>query len=52
LFTKPMITLLARTKFYGGQHKWSGLDPARLGMRSPWRGSTHPAPRPGPGGTT
>jgi preprotein translocase subunit SecD len=37
LFTKPVITLLARTKFYGGQHKWSGLDPARLGMRSPWR---------------
>ena len=45
LFTKPMITLLARTTFYGGQHKWSGLDPARLGMRSPWRGSRNPAPR-------
>jgi preprotein translocase subunit SecD len=38
LFTKPMITLLARTKFYGQGHKLSGLDPARLGMRSPWRG--------------
>jgi preprotein translocase subunit SecD len=50
LFTKPMITLLARTKFYGGQHKWSGLDPARLGMRSPWHGSRPPAPRPRPGG--
>jgi len=50
LFTKPMITLLARTKFYGGQHKLSGLDPARLGMRSPWRGSRRPAPRPQPGG--
>jgi preprotein translocase subunit SecD len=49
-FTKPVITLLARTKFYGGQHKWSGLDPARLGLRSPWRGSS-PAPRPRPGGT-
>ena len=47
LFTKPMITLLARTKFYGGQHKWSGLDPARLGIRSPWRGSRHQASRPG-----
>jgi preprotein translocase subunit SecD len=46
LFTKPVITLLARTRFYGGQHKWSGLDPARLGMRSPWRGSRHPGPRP------
>jgi preprotein translocase subunit SecD len=39
LFTKPMVTLLARTKFYGDGHKWSGLDPARLGARSPWRGS-------------
>jgi preprotein translocase subunit SecD len=38
LFTKPMVTLLAGTKFYGGGHKWSGLDPARLGARSPWRG--------------
>ncbi len=39
LFTKPMVTLLARTKFYGDGHKGSGLDPARLGARSPWRGS-------------
>jgi preprotein translocase subunit SecD len=46
LFTKPMITLLARTKFYGGGHKLSGLDPARLGARSPWRGSRRPATRP------
>jgi preprotein translocase subunit SecD len=30
LFTKPMVTLLARTKFYGQGHKLSGLDPARL----------------------
>jgi preprotein translocase subunit SecD len=50
LFTKPVVTLLARTKFYGGQHRLSGLDPARLGMRSPWRGSSPPAPRPQPGG--
>jgi preprotein translocase subunit SecD len=46
LFTKPMITLLARTKFYGGGHRLSGLDPARLGMRSPWRGTRRPATRP------
>jgi preprotein translocase subunit SecD len=46
LFTKPVITLLARTKFYGGGHRLSGLDPARLGMRSPWRGSRRPAARP------
>ena len=38
MFTKPMVTLLAGTKFYGGGHKWSGLDPARLGAKNPWRG--------------
>jgi preprotein translocase subunit SecD len=38
LFTKPMITLLARTRFYGQGHKLSGLDPNRLGARAPWRG--------------
>jgi preprotein translocase subunit SecD len=37
LFTKPMITLLARTKFFGQGHRWSGLDPVRLGARTPWR---------------
>jgi preprotein translocase subunit SecD len=37
LFTKPMVTLLAGTKFYGGGHRWSGLDPMRLGARAPWR---------------
>jgi len=39
LFTKPMVTILARTRFYGQGHKWSGLDPARLGARAPWRSS-------------
>jgi len=39
LFTKPMVTLLARTKFYGDGNRWSGLDPARLGARTPWRSS-------------
>jgi len=39
LFTKPMVTLLADTRFYGGGHKWSGLDPLRLGARAPWRSS-------------
>ena len=38
-FTKPMMTLLARTKFFGGGHPLSGLDPARLGARAPWRGT-------------
>jgi preprotein translocase subunit SecD len=45
LFTKPMMTLLARTKFYGGGHPLSGLDPARLGARAPWRGSSQAPPR-------
>ncbi len=49
LFTKPMVTLLARTKFYGQGHKLSGLDPARLGARSPWRGSRRTAARPATG---
>jgi preprotein translocase subunit SecD len=50
LFTKPMITLLASTKFFGQGHKWSGLDPARLGAKSPWRGSRRTPARPAPGG--
>ncbi|MGO9081840.1 MAG: protein translocase subunit SecD [Streptosporangiaceae bacterium] len=51
LFTKPMVTLLARTEFYGRGHKLSGLDPARLGARSPWRGTRRTTARPVPGGT-
>ena len=39
LFTKPMVTLLARTKFFGRGHRYSGLDPVRLGARTPWRSS-------------
>src|SRR6202021_3340013 len=39
LFTKPMVTLLARTKFFGDGRPMSGLDPARLGARSNWRSS-------------
>jgi preprotein translocase subunit SecD len=37
LFTKPMVTLLAGTKFFSGGSKWSGLDPERLGAKAPWR---------------
>jgi preprotein translocase subunit SecD len=50
LFTKPMVTLLARTKFFGQGHRWSGLDPARLGSKSPWRGSRSATARPATGG--
>jgi preprotein translocase subunit SecD len=52
LFTKPMVTLLARTRFFGQGHKWSGLDPARLGARAPWRsGAPRRGTRPVPPGT-
>jgi preprotein translocase subunit SecD len=31
-FTKPVVTLLARTRFFGDGHKLSGLDPKHLGV--------------------
>jgi preprotein translocase subunit SecD len=52
LFTKPMITLLARTKFYGQGHRLSGLDPGRLGARAPWRGGRRTAAGAGAAATT
>lgn len=36
-FTKPLMTLLARTKFFSSGHPWSGLDPTRLGAQPPLR---------------
>ncbi|MEU1216728.1 protein translocase subunit SecD [Streptomyces sp. NPDC005791] len=39
LFTKPVMTLMARTKFFGNGHPWSGLDPKRLGAKPPLRRS-------------
>ncbi len=32
LFTKPLVSVLARTKFFGQGHKLSGLDAAHLGI--------------------
>lgn len=32
LFTKPLITLLGRTKFFGDGHRLSGLDAGHLGV--------------------
>jgi preprotein translocase subunit SecD len=32
LFTHPMLAVLSRTKFFGEGHRWSGLDPERLGV--------------------
>jgi preprotein translocase subunit SecD len=34
LFTHPLLSILANTKFFGQGHKWSGLDPNRLGART------------------
>jgi preprotein translocase subunit SecD len=34
LFTHPLLSILANTKFFGEGHKWSGLDPKRLGART------------------
>ncbi len=40
LFTKPLITLAARSEFFGGGPKWSGLDPERLGgTKAAFRGA-------------
>ncbi|MEU6117625.1 protein translocase subunit SecD [Streptomyces sp. NPDC047117] len=36
-FTKPLMTLLARRKFFYSGHPWSGLDPTRLGAKPPLR---------------
>ncbi|MEU1041669.1 protein translocase subunit SecD [Streptomyces sp. NPDC005551] len=37
LFTKPLMTILARKKFFANGHSWSGLDPKRLGAQPPLR---------------
>ena len=34
LFTHPLLSILANTKFFGQGHRWSGLDPERLGART------------------
>jgi preprotein translocase subunit SecD len=39
LFTKPVMTILARKKFFANGHPWSGLDPKRLGAKPPLRRS-------------
>jgi preprotein translocase subunit SecD len=45
LFTKPMVTVLAGTKFFSSGNKWSGLDPERLGAKTPWRSGTRSSVR-------
>jgi len=38
MFTHPVLVLLARTKFFGEGHKWSGLDPRQLGRDTMYKG--------------
>ncbi|WP_291382173.1 protein translocase subunit SecD [Demequina sp.] len=38
LFTHPVLALLARTKFFGEGHKFSGLDPRQLGRDTMYKG--------------
>lgn len=45
MFTKPLMTLLARTRFFGGGHKLSGLDPGHLGVQALPGGRRRPAQR-------
>jgi len=56
LFTHPVVAILAHTTFFGGGHKWSGLDPERLGAKARYVGrgrfagptrTPHPAASPG-----
>jgi preprotein translocase subunit SecD len=39
IFTHPTLQLLARTRFFGEGHRFSGLDPARLGAVPLYRGA-------------
>ncbi|AZS70791.1 protein translocase subunit SecD [Streptomyces lydicus] len=43
-FTKPLMTMLARRKFFSDGHPWSGLDPKRLGAKPPLRRRRGAAP--------
>ena len=43
LFTKPLMTILARKKFFANGHKWSGLDPKALGAKPPLRRTRRPS---------
>ncbi|MEV7688093.1 protein translocase subunit SecD [Streptomyces bungoensis] len=43
LFTKPLMTFLARRRFFADGHKWSGLDPRSLGAKPPLRRTRRPA---------
>jgi preprotein translocase subunit SecD len=42
LFTKPLMTILARKRFFAEGHKWSGLNPKSLGVQAPLRRTRRP----------
>jgi preprotein translocase subunit SecD len=44
LFTKPLMTLLARRKFFASGHRFSGLDPKALGAKPPLRSTRRTRP--------
>jgi preprotein translocase subunit SecD len=46
LFTKPLLTVLARTKFFAEGNKWSGVDPDRLGITRRPAAPARRAPKP------
>ncbi|WP_136089538.1 protein translocase subunit SecD [Auritidibacter ignavus] len=39
MFTHPVMQLLARTKFFGGGHPLSGMDPSLLGQKALYQGA-------------
>ena len=44
-FTKPLMTMLGRTRFFGQGHRWSGLSPDHLGVTAlPGTRNRRPAP--------
>jgi len=42
LFTRPLVALLARTRFFAKGHRLSGLDGERMSRRTPSRAETVP----------
>jgi preprotein translocase subunit SecD len=51
MFTRPVMQLIARTRFFGEGHAFSGLDPRRLGARGPhYAGRGRVTAPTGPGG--
>ncbi|REE03278.1 protein translocase subunit SecD [Citricoccus nitrophenolicus] len=39
MFTHPVLQMLANTRFFGGGHKFSGLDPSLLGREPLYQGA-------------